>query len=96
MNGKRLLLLLVLTALQSAHAQVLSRETYLKEFEKRVAFVTSAYDTMQSPGYYQIATRYAHDKDIAQADRMFIDLLRDPRGYVLDDSGDWNILARQG
>ena len=80
MNGKRLLLLLVLTALQSAHAQVLSRETYLKEFEKRVAFVTSAYDTMQSPGYYQIATRYAHDKDIAQADRMFIDLLRDPRG----------------
>ncbi|HTP13887.1 MAG TPA: hypothetical protein VMM37_09655, partial [Bacteroidota bacterium] len=77
---KIVFLLLILAASQGANSQMVGRETYLKEFEKRAAFVTSVYDTMQAPGYYQIAVRYAHNKDIAVADRMFAELLRDPRG----------------
>jgi hypothetical protein len=80
MNVKKVFLILTLFALQSANAQLVSRETYLKEFEKRAAFVTSIYDTAQSSGYYQAAVRYAHGKDIATADKMLIELLRDPRG----------------
>lgn len=80
MNDKKLCLLLILAALQGANAQMAGHENYLREFKKRAASVTSVYDTSQTSGYYQIATRYAHNKDIAQADRMFIELLRDPRG----------------
>jgi hypothetical protein len=80
MKLKTTILFLILAALQSVQAQMVSRETYLKEFEKRAAFVTSIYDTVQSPGYFQIAVRYAHGKDIAGADKMFKELLRDPRG----------------
>ncbi len=80
MNVKKFFPILILLALQSANAQVVSRETYLKEFEKRAAFITSIYDTVQAAGYYQAAVRYAHGKDIAIADKMLIELLRDPRG----------------
>jgi hypothetical protein len=80
MNIKKFFLIVILFALQSANAQMVSRETYLKEFEKRAAFVTSIYDTAQSVGYYQAAVRYAHGKDLATADKMLIELLRDPRG----------------
>ena len=73
-------LFLILAVCAGAYAQIVNRETYLKEFEKRVAFVTSVYDTMQAPGYYQIAVRYAHNREIAVADGMFKELLRDPRG----------------
>ena len=68
MNFTKFFLILILFALQSVNAQLVSRETYLKEFEKRAAFVTSIYDTTQSTGYYQAAVRYAHGKDIATAD----------------------------
>ena len=74
------LLLLILAVCAVAQAQMVNRETYLKEFEKRAAFVTSIYDTIQTPGYYQAAVRYAHNKDIVVADKMFKELLRDPRG----------------
>jgi len=78
---KHTILMLLLIALsQQAGAQVPDRDTYLKGFEQRVAYVTSIYDTMQTAGYYQIAVRYAHNKDIAGADKMFAELLRDPRG----------------
>jgi hypothetical protein len=80
MNVKKFFPILILIAFQSANAQMVSRETYLKEFEKRAAFVTSIYDTIQAAGYYQAAVRYAHGKDIATADKMLIELLRDPRG----------------
>ena len=80
MNIKKFFLIVILFALQSANAQMVSRETYLKEFEKRAAFVTSIYDTAQSVGYYQAAVRYARGKDLATADKMLIELLRDPRG----------------
>jgi hypothetical protein len=80
MKLKTPILFLILAALQSVQAQIANRETYLREFDKRAAFVTSIYDTAQSAGYYQIAVRYAHSKDIAGADKMFKELLRDPRG----------------
>jgi hypothetical protein len=64
----------------SAAAQLVDRETYLRDFETRARFVTSIYDTMQTPGYAQVAVRYAHGHDIAQADSMFIALLKTPRG----------------
>ena len=72
------LLLIVLS--QQLGAQVPDRDTYLKGFEQRVAYVTSFYDTMQTAGYYQIAVRYAHNRDIARADKMFAEMLREPRG----------------
>jgi hypothetical protein len=80
MKKMKFVLLLVLAVQLDVQAQSTNRETYLKEFEQRAAFVTSVYDTIQAPGYYQIAVRYAHGKDIARADQMFVELLRDPRG----------------
>src|SRR3972149_11832111 len=67
---------------QQVQAQVVDRGAYLKGFEERIAYVTSFYDTMQTAGYYQIAVRYAHNKDIARADKMFAELLREPRGDI--------------
>lgn len=80
MKHTKLVLLLILASLQGVQAQMMSREAYIKEYQKRAAFVTSIYDTMQTAGYYQIATRYAHGREIAQADKMFGELLREPRG----------------
>ncbi len=78
---KRITVILLLVALShQVPAQVVDRDGYLKGFEQRVAYVTSVYDTMQTAGYYQIAVRYAHNKDIARADKMFAELLREPRG----------------
>jgi len=74
------LFLMLGLATSTARAQAVNRETYLREFERRASFVTSIYDTMQAPGYAQIAVRYAYRHDIAQADSMFIALLEAPRG----------------
>jgi hypothetical protein len=74
------LFLLLGLAASAAPAQMVNRETYLREFERRAKFVTSIYDTMQAPGYAQIAVRYARGHDIAQADSVFIALLKAPRG----------------
>ncbi len=65
---------------QSVPAQLADRNAYLREFEKRSARVVSVYDTSQAAGYYQIAVRYALKRNIAQADSMFVALLREPRG----------------
>jgi hypothetical protein len=80
MTNKKLILAMLLAVLQGANAQMVDRETYLREYAQRAAFVTSIYDTSQAAGYFQIAARYAHNKDIAGADKMFKELLRDPRG----------------
>ena len=80
MKTKVLCSLSLLLAIQWASAQIVDRQTYLKEFEKRAAFITSIYDTIQTAGYYQAAVRYAHGKDIATADKMLIEMLKDPRG----------------
>jgi len=61
-------------------AQAADRETYLREFEKRVDYVTHAYDTSMTNGYYQVAVRYARNRNVQEADRMFEELLKDPRG----------------
>jgi hypothetical protein len=76
----RTVLLLLLGLVQYSTAQVADRETYLKEFDQRVAYVTSFYDTMQTAGYYQAAVRYARNRDVARADKMFAEMLREPRG----------------
>jgi hypothetical protein len=80
MNKTKFLLLVMLAMLQGVQAQLKTRDVFLKEHDQRVAFITSLYDTSQAAGYYQIAVRYAHNRNIAQADSMFKELLRDPRG----------------
>lgn len=75
-----MVLLLLLGLFQCSNAQVADRETYLKGFEQRVVYVTSFYDTMQTAGYYQAAVRYARNRDLARADMMFAEMLREPRG----------------
>lgn len=72
--------LLVLVLACNVQAQIPDRDTYLKGFDQRVAYVTSFYDTMQTAGYYQAAVRYANNRDIARADKMFAEMLREPRG----------------
>lgn len=72
--------LLWILALDSSVGQMVDRKTYLNEFSKRVAEVISTYDTSQAVGYYQIAVRYALNKNIAKADSMFSALLQQPRG----------------
>jgi len=74
------LFLALILAATHAPAQMVDRERYLREFETRARLVTSVYDTSQTPGYYQVAARYAHGHGIAQADSMFIALLKTPRG----------------
>lgn len=75
-------MLLVCSALLSTNAssQQLDRQEYLKGFEQRAAYLLSVYDTSQAGGYYAIATRYAHTKDIKRADSMFMAALKEPRG----------------
>ena len=73
-------LLLFILAANNAIAQLVDRETYLREFDKRASLATSTYDTSQTAGYFQIATRYAHDQNVPLADSMFITLLKKPSG----------------
>lgn len=72
--------LLMLALSPSLWSQGLSRSEYSRQFKERAAWVASVYDTSQSPGYYQIAARYALNTNIAQADSMFVRLLKEPRG----------------
>jgi hypothetical protein len=73
------LCLSLLCILNAASAQTTSREDYLKAFEQRVRYVTAAYDTA-SGGYPAVASRYAHNVEIARADSMFVAALKEPRG----------------
>ena len=52
----------------------------LREYADRAAFVTSVCDTARTPNYYAVASMYAHNIRIAEADTMFVGLLREPRG----------------
>ncbi len=61
-------------------AQLKDRATYLKEFDQRADYITAPFDTISTPGYFQIAVKYARGKNIAQADSMFEVLLKEPRG----------------
>lgn len=60
-------------------AQTVSREDYLKGYEQRARYITAVYDTA-SGGYAAVASRYAHNIDIARTDSMFIAELKNPRG----------------
>ncbi len=77
--GSVFLLCLVLAAAR-ADAQQVSREDYLKGFEERAAYMLSVFDTSVTGGYYAVAVRYAHNKDIGRADSMFLAALKEPRG----------------
>ena len=62
--------------------QMLSRKEYLKEFEKRKAWLIAKYDTLTRPNYTAIAARYATGNDVALADKMFLELLKHPKGAM--------------
>ena len=61
-------------------AQILDRKQYLEEFQKRTDSLISFYHTSTSRSYYVIAAKYARNRDIAWADSVFVDLLKEPRG----------------
>jgi len=57
-----------------------TREEYLGGYEQRAAYISSYYDTSMAGGYYSVAARYAHGKDLRTADSMFAAALKEPRG----------------
>jgi hypothetical protein len=61
-----------------AGAQTPERAAYLKGYEERARLMTLPYDTVA--GYAGIATRYAHNVNVRQADSLFIAALKEPRG----------------
>ncbi len=75
---KRVTVFLILLA--STTAAQSDRATYLKEFRQRVEHIKHVYDTSQASGFYQAAVRYALRKNVRQADSMFVEALRVPRG----------------
>ena len=74
-----LLSLCALLILNVSSAQTVSREEYLKGYDQRVRYISAAFDTA-SGGYAAVASRYAHNVEIARADSMFIAALKEPRG----------------
>ncbi len=76
---KRAIWFLVVLFIVPASSQIKDRQTYLKEFDQRAAYVRSLFDTATSVGYYQAAAKYAAGKDV-QADSMVEIMLREPRG----------------
>lgn len=63
-----------------ALGQHITREEYLKGYEERAKYMTSIYDTASGTSFNTIAVRYTHNAGFAQADSMFIEILKDPRG----------------
>ena len=61
-------------------AQIQDRAAYLKEFEKRSAFIAAPYETSSAAGYYQAAVQYLRKTNIKRADSMLTVLLKEPRG----------------
>ncbi|HLE33594.1 MAG TPA: hypothetical protein VJB38_13385, partial [Bacteroidota bacterium] len=76
---KRQIWLLVFIPL-TLSAQIQDRATYLKEFEKRSAFIAAPYETSSAAGYYQAAVQYLRKTNIKRADSMLTVLLKEPRG----------------
>src|SRR5512140_3047689 len=73
------LTLCVLLLVSVSSGQTVSRDEYLKGYDQRARYITAAYDTASS-GYAAVASRYAHNFEIARADSMFIAELKSPRG----------------
>src|SRR5512142_179706 len=79
-------LILAFLIVQSAAAQqknaalAAGRDEYLKGYDQRAHYITAAFDT--AGGYYGIAARYEHNVNIRQADSMFIEVMREPRGVM--------------
>lgn len=69
---------MVVLCVSGASAQMVDRATYLKEFQQRVKYLETVYDTSQAVGFYQIATRYKLSSNVRQADSMFVEALRVP------------------
>jgi hypothetical protein len=49
-------------------------------FEERAGEVVTAFDTSAALNYYVVAAKYARGRNIAEADSMFLELLKNPRG----------------
>jgi len=64
----------------SLHAQDQTREQYLESFQQRREWFISNYDTMSRTSYSAIAARYFRNRDVKQADEMFLQLLKKPSG----------------
>ncbi len=63
-----------------ASSQQVTREEYLKAYDERARYMTSIYDTASGKSFNNVAVRYAHSKRIAEADSLFVETLKDPRG----------------
>lgn len=61
-------------------AQQVGPEEYLRGYQERARYITSLYDTASGASFYNIAARYAHQRNIAAADSMFIEVLKKPSG----------------
>ncbi len=61
-------------------AQQLSREKYLQQYDERARYMVSIYDTAAGASFNAIAVRYAHSQDLATADSMFKEILKNPSG----------------
>ncbi|MEO8168997.1 MAG: hypothetical protein ABI623_12165, partial [bacterium] len=59
-------------------AQQLSREKYLQGYDERARYMVSIYDTAAGASFNAIAVRYAHSHDLATADSMFKEILKNP------------------
>jgi len=80
-TARRSILLVFLPLLFiSASSQVITRQEYLRHFEERARFVTSYFDTTRDGSFGAIMARYAHSVDLAGADSMFLEVLKEPAG----------------
>jgi hypothetical protein len=57
-----------------------SNEEYTIRFEERAGEIVTAFDTSAALNYYVVAAKYARERNKAEADRMFLELLKNPRG----------------
>ncbi|MCK5573288.1 MAG: hypothetical protein KAJ12_11040, partial [Bacteroidetes bacterium] len=64
----------------SGYSHGITREEYLQGFEERARFVTSYFDTTREGSFGAIMARYAHSVDVAGADSMFLEVLKEPAG----------------
>jgi len=53
---------------------------YLESYTYRADNVVTAFDTSSNLNYYVVAAKYARGTRIAEADSMFLELLKEPRG----------------
>lgn len=53
---------------------------YLESYSHRAEHVVTAFDTSSNLNYYVVAAKYARGTRIAEADSMFLELLKEPRG----------------